>query len=180
MTWTSAETAIWIRGAVQSVQQALVERGQQVVRDGLFDARTWHAFMAAMAGQEQALTSQGPRGLAGSVLGTTEEEARAFAAAWAWWQMKREGRDPGTAQLTINDFNAALTAGGDQPLVASDAEAFLGDRPAATAAARGGRVALVVLGIVGLGFAAVIGWSAAKRGKCGALEDRRSSGRRGG
>jgi len=61
MSWTSAETAIWIRGAVQSVQQALVERGRQVVRDGLFDTRTWHAFMAAMAGQEQALTSQGPR-----------------------------------------------------------------------------------------------------------------------
>ena len=179
MTWTSAETAIWIRGAVQSVQQALVERGQQVVRDGLFDARTWHAFMAAMAGQEQALTSQGPRGLAGSVLGTTEEEARAFAAAWAWWQMKREGRDPGAAQLTINDFNSALVAGGDQPLAASDAEAFLGDRPPASSTTRGGRVALVVLGIVGLGFAAVIGWSSARRSKCGTVEERRL-GRRGG
>jgi len=93
--------------------------------------------------------------------------------------MKREGRDPGAAQLTINDFNSALVAGGDQPLAASDAEAFLGDRPPAAAATRGGRVAIVVLGIVGLGFAAVIGWSAARRSKCGAVEERRL-GRRGG
>ncbi len=176
MTWTSAETAIWIRGAVQSVQQALVDQGQQVVRDGLFDARTWSAFMRVV--QDPVLTSQGPRGLAGSALGVTEEEARAFAVAWAWYQTRRVGTDPGAARLTIDDYDAQLAAGGDQKLSAADAESFLGDRPVRSQVA--GRVVLAVLAAAGLGFAAVMGWSAARRGKCGPLEDRRFRGRRGG
>lgn len=178
--WTAADTALWIKGAVQQVQievEALLRsagRGAQeggtfvpfaLPHDGLYTKKLHDAFKEALGLVQNSpidvsadvvgdIDVQGPRGLA-AAFGVTNEQARGFEVAWAWWTYHRNpNKDATQAFAVITDFNAMLSGDGDQLLQPGDVLAFVGDPPGSGGAASATSKAKYIIGavvLVGLG-----------------------------
>ncbi len=171
--WSAQETALWIRGAVQQVQieveSALRTAGRGATvdgtfvpftlpKDGLFTKRLFTAFKEALplipspatpiSGPEvAAIDVQGPRALA-AALGLSNEMARGFEVAWAWWVFLRVAEKPAEHFAVISDFNTMLSGDGDQILQPSDVEAFVGDVPTVAGVSTKKWKMILVLGFV--------------------------------
>lgn len=152
--WTGHESAIWIRGSVQNLQDRL----DFSPRDGKYSAalnRKLQAALIAAGLRDQAdkLATEGPAGL--TLFPGTQVSWEDIAVAWAWW-VKLRGKPPYPPKVdaTILASNEALIADGDAPLTAKDAEEFIGDAPPATS----GKTVLYVLGgIMGAAVIATLG-----------------------
>lgn len=160
--WTAAETALWIRGQVQVLQDNL-----NVHKTGRYDRVTNDAFketLVAAGYEDRDFDNNGPGALA-SVLWPDvfgDFEARYLAVAWAWWARIRNVRPAPTGMLgVIEQANTALQEDGDEPLTASVAGEFVGDGPV-----YGRRTGVyVLLASIGLVVAGYVGTEIGKR-KC--------------
>ncbi len=88
-----------------------------------------------------------PRALA-AALGLSNEMARGFEVAWAWWVFLRVAEKPAEHFAVISDFNTMLSGDGDQILQPSDVEAFVGDVPTVAGVSTKKWKMILVLGFV--------------------------------
>jgi hypothetical protein len=181
--WTAQDTSLWIRGAVQQVQievEAILRsagRGETtgggfvpitLPKDGKYSLVLHNAFKEALAmvgpsasvpvSAEDigAIDLQGPRGLAAAIV--DNEQARAFATAWAWWTYHRNpNKDATQAWSVITDYNVMLTGDGDQTLAPADVLSFVGDE-GGLGGGGGSKYGSTVKWVVGLGLVATAGW----------------------
>lgn len=147
--WTSKETAFWIRGNVQLLQDNLGD----VPRLGKYDKATHDSLRRALsaAGYSEnaiGLDDQGPNALVAMLYPAVfgDLEARFIAVAWAWYSQKRAKPIGSQALATIANGNEQLVSGGDEALTARDAEEFIGDAPVVTMKRAG--LALVGIAVV--------------------------------
>lgn len=158
MTWTAHENALYIRSAVQRVQNFLGFR----VHDGKYTRELHEAYRAALedAGlPTQYLDDGGPEyGVALLADELSSSDIRAFQVAWAWWARLR-GKPPYPRQMLyrINDWNEYESDGG--PLTIRDTkllDLFVGDGREVKTGTRTLWYAVVgLLGAVAVGYLGV-------------------------
>lgn len=139
--WSGADTALWVRGAVQELQLELIQRvpGAALRRDGRYGEQTHRALVMALSQVRSEygfvedvlpglVSGQGGPGATAVALGLTEEQARAVEAAWAWWAVKRLRPIPRGAYQALGDYNQYLGSSGDEILTPTVAEEFIEPR----------------------------------------------------
>lgn len=171
MTVRSRPTAILVQAQVRVVEIAInvvlhrTGSPTRVPLTGVVGSTVLSAFREALLavglGEDEigSLEEQGPRGLAVYLpngkdqLGLSEDAARAFEAAWAWWAIKQGPPIPRQAYHVLADFNRQLEGSGMAPLT-PDVVTLFADVPAAPSS---GGVSGKILLAIGSAIALTLG-----------------------